>query len=119
MTPTTACIRALKVFQVETVLIPTQDFHLSRSVYTARHLGLEATGVVADIQPYMDESKNAAREILARVKAVLQLYVTHPGSAELGGPYPITGDGQAVATGRGLHSSAVSMSAGYAQSMPT
>jgi SanA protein len=87
--------RALKVFQAETVLIPTQDFHLSRSVYIARHLGLDATGVVADIQPYLDEKQNAAREILARVKAVLQLYVTHPGSEQLGGPYPITGDGRA------------------------
>jgi SanA protein len=87
--------RALNVFQAKTVLIPTQDFHLSRSVYIARHLGLDATGVVADIQPYLDEGKNAAREVLARVKAVLQLYVTHPSSEQLGGPYPITGDGRA------------------------
>jgi SanA protein len=87
--------RAVEVYHVETALIPTQDFHLSRSVYIARHLGLEATGVVADIQPYFDEKQNAAREILARVKAVLQLDVTHPGPAELGGPYPITGDGRA------------------------
>jgi SanA protein len=86
--------RALQVFQVETMLIPTQDFHLSRSVYIAGHLGLDATGVVADIQPYLDEGQNAAREILARVKAVLQLFITRPGSAELGGPYPITGDGR-------------------------
>jgi SanA protein len=86
--------RALKVFQVETMLVPTQDFHLSRAVYIARHLGLDATGVVADIQPYADEGRNAARELLARVKAVLQLYITHPVPGELGGPYPITGDGR-------------------------
>jgi SanA protein len=86
--------RALEVFKVQTALLVTQDFHLSRSVVIARHLGLEATGIVADIQPYFDEKENAAREVLARVKAVLQLYITHPGSAELGGPYPITGDGR-------------------------
>jgi SanA protein len=87
--------RAREVFQVETMLIPTQDFHLSRSVYLARHLGLDATGVVADMRIYPDERQNATREILARVKAVLRLYVTQTEPSELGGPYPITGDGRA------------------------
>jgi SanA protein len=87
--------RARDVFQVETALIVTQDFHLSRAVYTARGLGLDAIGVVADLQPYRDEAENAAREILARVKAILQLHITHPGPTELGQPIPITGDGRA------------------------
>jgi SanA protein len=87
--------RAHEVFQVDTILIPTQDFHLSRAVYLARQLGLDATGVVADIQVYTDESKNAARELLARVKAVLRLFVTHAAPViPDGGPYPITGDGR-------------------------
>jgi SanA protein len=88
--------RARDVFQVETALIVTQDFHLSRAVYTARTLGLEATGVVADIQPYFNETRNAAREVLARVKAILQLHITHPGPKYLGPPIPITGDGRAT-----------------------
>jgi SanA protein len=87
--------RALNVFQVKTALIVTQDFHLSRSVYIARHLGLEVTGVDSDIQTYVDERINSAREVLARVKAVLQLYITHPGAPGPEGPYPITGDGRA------------------------
>ena len=86
--------RARDVFQVETALIVTQDFHLSRAVYTARELGLDATGVVADLQPYRDEAENAAREILARVKAILELHITHPEPSELGPPIPIDGDWQ-------------------------
>ena len=86
--------RARVVFQVDTLLVVTQDFHLSRAVYTARQLGLDAIGVVADLQPYVDEPENAAREVLARVKAILELHVTHPGPAELGPPIPIDGDGR-------------------------
>ena len=86
--------RARDVFQVETALIVTQDFHLSRAVYTARHLGLDAVGVVADLQTYRDEAPNAAREILARVNAIIELHITHPLPAKLGDPLPVTGDGR-------------------------
>jgi SanA protein len=86
--------RARDVFQVETALIVTQDFHLSRAVYTARELGLEATGVVADLQPYGSETRNAVREVLARANAVLQLHITHPDPKYLGPLIPITGDGR-------------------------
>jgi len=86
--------RARDVFQVESALIVTQGFHLSRAVYTARHLGLDAIGVVADLQTYRDYAPNAAREILARVNAIIELHITRPRPAELGEPLPITGDGQ-------------------------
>jgi SanA protein len=86
--------RARDVFQVESALVVTQDFHLSRAVYTARRLGLDAIGVVADLQTYRDEAPNAAREILARMNAILELHFTHPDPVELGSPVPITGDGR-------------------------
>ncbi len=86
--------RAIDVFQVRSALIVTQDFHLARSVYTARALGLEAVGVVADIRPYTDELRNRMREWLARGKAILQLHITHPEPRYLGPPLPIDGDGR-------------------------
>lgn len=86
--------RAREVFHVESALIVTQNFHLSRAVYTARKLGLDAVGVVADLQTYRDYAPNAAREVLARVKAILELYLTHPLPAGLDESYPITGDGR-------------------------
>ena len=88
--------RARDVFRVTDCLVVTQGFHLDRAVYTARALGLQATGVVADIQPYAGEFKNAARDWLARVKAVLQLHITHPEPRYLGPAIPIDGDGRAT-----------------------
>jgi SanA protein len=88
--------RARDVFMVKTAIVVTQGYHLSRAVYTARTLGLEAIGVSADLRPYLHPLRNEAREILARVNAILQLHITHPGPKYLGPVIPITGDGQAT-----------------------
>jgi SanA protein len=86
--------RAIEVFQVQSAIIVTQKFHLARSVYIAQQLGLNAVGVVADIQPYTNEFRNRMREWLARGKAILQLHITHPEPTYLGPPLPIDGDGR-------------------------
>jgi SanA protein len=88
--------RARDVFEVKDALVVTQGFHLARAVYTARALGLEATGVVADIQPYANERRFAMRDWLARVKAFVQLHVTKPLPRYLGPVIPIDGDGRAT-----------------------
>ena len=88
--------RARDVFKVTDALVVTQDFHLPRAVYIARTLGLDATGVVADIQPYAGEWRFALREWPARVKAFFQLHVTKPGPRFLGPVIPIDGDGRAT-----------------------
>ena len=66
-------LRAQKVFRVKSALIPTQRFHLARSVYLARSLGIQAIGVPADIRPYSTAGLTV-REWGARVKAFLQVY---------------------------------------------
>ena len=86
--------RARDVFKVTTALVVTQKFHLARAVYTARALGLDATGVRADIQPYGGERRFAIRDWLARVKALWQLHVTKPEPRYLGPAIPIDGDGR-------------------------
>jgi SanA protein len=88
--------RARDVFKVTTALVVTQKFHLARAVYTARAMGLDATGVPADIQPYGDERRFVVRDWLARVKAFFQLHVTRPGPRYLGPAIPIDGDGRAT-----------------------
>ncbi len=88
--------RARDVFAVTDALIVTQGFHLTRAVYTARALGLEATGVAADIQPYANERRFAMRDWLARIKAFVQLHVTKPLPRYLGPVIPIDGDGRAT-----------------------
>ncbi len=86
--------RARDVFGVKRAVIVTQDFHLARSVYTARELGIDASGVSADRHIYAGVVLNEAREALARVKAFIQLTITHPRPKYLGPKIPITGDGR-------------------------
>lgn len=88
--------RARDVFLVTDTLVVTQDFHLARAVYTARTLGLRATGVSADRRPYLHTYWPAVREWLARCKAFLQLHVLASKPHFLGPTIPITGDGRAT-----------------------
>ncbi len=68
--------RTREQFGIRSVLIATQDFHIERSVYIARRLGLDAWGVPSpDRQAYW--LYNRARESLARVKAVLETDILH------------------------------------------
>ena len=85
--------RARDVFEVTDALVVTQRFHLARAVYTARKLGIKATGVPADLQQYGGEWHFAVRDWIARVKAFFQLQVTHPKPRFLGPVIPINGDG--------------------------
>jgi SanA protein len=89
--------RARDVFQVRDALVVTQGFHLDRAVYTARALGLNATGVPADLRPYQNEGRFAARDWVARCKALVQLHVLHSKPRFLGPPIPIGGDGRVTA----------------------
>jgi SanA protein len=86
--------RAVNKYHVKSALVVTQGFHVSRAVYTARSLGLQAVGVLSDLQPYGIEIEWKAREWLARVKAIIQLRITHPQLSTLGPVVPISGDGR-------------------------
>jgi SanA protein len=88
--------RAREVFEVKDALVVTQGFHLPRAVYIARTLGLDATGVVADLRPYPGEWRNSLREWPARLKAFVQLHMTKAKPRFLGPVIPINGDGRAT-----------------------
>lgn len=84
--------RARDVFCVESVIIVTQQFHLSRAVYIARGLGLEAYGVSADLRRYRDEQKNNMRESFARIKDFFYVNLFLPEPTYLGDVIPIYGE---------------------------
>lgn len=86
--------RARDVFQIRSLIISTQDFHLPRAVYIAKSLGIEAYGISADKHIYGNTAAVQAREILARDKAWLDVAL---GSKPkfLGSAIPIAGDGRA------------------------
>lgn len=89
-------VRAAQVFQVRDAVICTQRFHLPRSLYLARHAGIDAVGLVADRRAYTDARQDALREVVARTKAVLDVAVLGTGPRHLGEPIPI--DGSAAAS---------------------
>lgn len=59
------------IFGVNSALVVSQRFHLSRAVYIARHLGIDAYGVAADHRSY--SLKNDFRELFATVKSVWEV----------------------------------------------
>lgn len=82
--------RARDVFRVESAIIVTQSFHLPRSVFLARKLGIEAYGLAADQHPY--SIRNNIRESLANVKAFLDV-IRNRTPKYLGEEIPITEKG--------------------------
>ncbi|PIE34846.1 hypothetical protein CSA56_06600 [candidate division KSB3 bacterium] len=87
--------RARDVFQVHDVIIVTQKFHVTRAVYIARSLGLDAVGMIADRRIYMTacQVKSDIREVLARVKAFVDV-IRRAKPKYSGSVIPITGDGR-------------------------
>ncbi|MBQ9921867.1 MAG: YdcF family protein [Clostridia bacterium] len=61
--------RSKEQFGAKKILIVTQDFHLPRSLYIARSLGIEAYGVSSDLHKYF--KRNYIREYFARIKDFL------------------------------------------------
>lgn len=88
--------RARDIFEIKSAVVVTQRFHLARSVYIARVLGIDATGASADKHVYIKGRLFEIREVLARVKAFFELHVTRPKPRFLGAKIPITGDGRST-----------------------
>lgn len=63
--------RARDIFDVSSLLVVTQSFHLPRSVFIARELGIEAYGVNADKGHIL--FKNTIREIFANEKTLYMI----------------------------------------------
>ncbi|MDO8728403.1 MAG: ElyC/SanA/YdcF family protein [bacterium] len=78
--------RARDIFGISSVLITTQSFHLPRSVFIARQLGIKAFGVNANVGHIF--FRNYLREMLANEKALLNL-IFHRKPKYLGEKIPI------------------------------
>ncbi len=82
--------RARDVFEVESMLIVTQTYHLYRAVYNARKLGLDAYGYKAEHLLYPEI--NNIREAAARVKDFVWC-IFKPEPTYLGEAIPISSSG--------------------------
>ncbi|MEA3352012.1 MAG: ElyC/SanA/YdcF family protein [Chloroflexota bacterium] len=85
------CYRARDIFQVESAILVTQDFHLDRALYICNKLGVIATGIPANQRIYRRRSMLywRSREIVATFTALLDVHILHP-TPILGEPEPIS-----------------------------
>ena len=83
-----SCYRAGAIFGVEQATLVTQAFHLPRALYTCQRLGLDVVGIVADRHTYRQAPWFSFRELLALVRAWLDLNLTQPRPV-LGDPIPV------------------------------
>lgn len=68
-------IRANKVFSQNEFVVISQQFHNERALFIARKNGINATAYNAKAIPFGFSPKTFVREKLARVKAVLDVFV--------------------------------------------
>ena len=84
--------RAKEIFGAKKIVIVTQEYHLTRAIYIAEALGLEAYGVPADIRTYRNQIVRDVRELLARAKDFVYT-VARPEPTYLGEQIDIKGNG--------------------------
>lgn len=84
------CYRAKAIFQLDSAVLVTQDFHLPRALFTCRNLGVEAVGVSANLRNYhpMSIRWSTTREFLATIRAVVDVVRQKPAPV-LGAPIPL------------------------------
>ena len=64
-----SCVRAKQVFEIADAIIVTQDYHLARSIYLCRNMGVDAIGVNSKRRDYDAEGFGGNREYIANVRA--------------------------------------------------
>jgi vancomycin permeability regulator SanA len=84
--------RAKHIFKAKKVIIVTQEYHLSRALYIAQKLDLEAYGVTTKENDYSGQDYRDIREFLARNKDFVKV-IFKPKSTYLGEEIPLAGNG--------------------------
>jgi vancomycin permeability regulator SanA len=72
------CIRAHELWGIDRAILVTQDYHLPRALWTCQRLGVDAEGISASLQPYLEQRWYHVREMLASFKAFFDIYLWHP-----------------------------------------
>jgi len=85
--------RAKEVFQVRTLIISTQKFHINRALYLAEKMGIEAYGYPSPDKDLYNMEVLNTREGLAKVKAFLDADILKRKPKFGGEAIPISGSG--------------------------
>jgi SanA protein len=82
-------VRARRIFGLTNFVIISQRYHDYRALFLTRHYGIDAIAYVPAADDRRQPLRTAAREYLARVKAVLDVFVLHTRPRFLGPERPI------------------------------
>lgn len=82
-------VRAEKIFGLKKFTIISDDFHVPRAIFLAQSQGLDAVALASEEVSRGVSFKARSREWLARVRAVLDVYVLRAEPATLGDPVVI------------------------------
>jgi len=84
------CYRAHHIFQIDSAILITQEFHLPRALFLCSNLGIQVQGVRADLQVYNQRalSWSERRELPALLIALFDIIRQIPPPV-LGDPIPI------------------------------
>lgn len=84
--------RAKEIFGVQNMIIVTQKYHLYRSLYIAKKLGIEAYGIESNLRTYPGQVFREIREILARDKDYFKC-IMKPEASIMGEKISLDGSG--------------------------
>ncbi|MBU1034471.1 YdcF family protein [Patescibacteria group bacterium] len=73
-----SCKRAIEVFNIRQAVVVTQRFHLGRALYLCNRLGMDATGVTADLTTYDRLIFFTLRDIAASFEAWWDINILPP-----------------------------------------
>ena len=90
--------RMQEVFGLRSGTVITQQFHAYRAVFIGKKLNMEVIGFAAPMANGESAWQASAREILARLKAVLDLFLLRTEPRFLGEPVEIQLDANAKST---------------------
>lgn len=85
--------RAKAIFGITRAVVVTQEYHLTRSLYNAKAMGIDACGVIATGHVFAAQPYYSAREILARTKDFFWCIIK-PEPTFLGETVDIKGSGE-------------------------
>lgn len=68
-------VRAKEVFQLDAFIVVSQEFHVRRAIYIAEKHGLDVAGYAAQEVSGAGGIRTNARELLARVKTLLDVHL--------------------------------------------
>ena len=89
--------RAYYYYGVRSAVVVTQEYHIYRSLFIARGLGIDAEGVKAINSGYVVAPHNYVREYAAMVKDCVQT-LFKPATQKIGNVYDISGNGEVTRT---------------------